>query len=160
MRDGNVDFALDYFAPKEEGFHSRCILTEGLVTLSRLGHPKIGETLSLDDFLSLGHVVLTPPQTSRPMIDLALAKRNLQRRIALTVPHFLSMPVIVQSSNLICTLPRRMAHLYADHFRLKTYDVPLRIPRFPIYLVWHEALDPDPGHKWLRNHVIALCEHV
>lgn len=92
------------------------------------------------------------------MIDLALSKRGLQCEIAVIVPHFLSTPVIVQNSDLICTLPKRMAHLYADHFYLKTHTVPLRIPRFPIYLIWHELADTDPGHRWFRNCLIEFCQ--
>ena len=157
LRDGAVDLALDYFALQDRGFRSKSVLTDSLVSLSRIGHPLIGEQLSLETFLALSHVVIAPRRKMLPMIDLALAKRGLKRHIALTVPHFLSMPALVQNSNLICTLPRRMAYLYTDHFRLKTYNVPIRTPDFPAYLIWHESLDDDPGHVWLRNHLIALC---
>lgn len=158
LREGTVDLALDYFALAEADFHSTCVMTDSLVSMSRIGHPQIGEQLSLETFLALSHVVIEPRIKTSPMIDLALAKRGLKRRIALTVPHFLSMPALVQSSNLICTLPRRMAYLYSDHFRLKTYQVPLKTPDFPAYLIWHASLATDPGHVWLRNHLIALCE--
>ncbi|EKF41843.1 LysR family transcriptional regulator [Nitratireductor indicus] len=160
LREGTVDLALDYFALQGEGFVSKCVLTEGLVTLSRIDHPKLGEQLTLDSYLDLQHVVITPRRKSRPMIDLALNKRGLKRDIALTVPHFLSMPAVVQRSNLLATLPRRMAFIYADHFRLKTYTVPVRTPEFPVFLIWHDTHDADPAHRWLRNHLIALCENL
>ncbi|MBW8639071.1 LysR family transcriptional regulator [Hoeflea sp. WL0058] len=160
LREGTVDLALDYFALQGEGFVSKCVLTEDLVTLARIDHPVLGEQLSLDTYLDLQHVVITPRRKSRPMIDLALDKRGLKRKIALTVPHFLSMPAVVQRSNLLATLPRRMAFTYSDHFRLKSYTVPVRTPEFPIFLIWHEALDEDPSHRWLRNHIIALCANL
>lgn len=160
LREGTVDLALDYFALQDRGFRSKSVLTDSLVSLTRIGHPLIGEQLSLETFLALSHVVIAPRHRMFPMIDLALAKRGLKRRIALTVPHFLSMPALVQNSNLICTLPRRMAYLYTDHFRLKSYNVPVRTPDFPAYLIWHETLDDDPGHLWLRNHLIALCSSL
>ena len=50
--------------------------------------------------------MLAAPANARPMIDLALAKRGLQRRIAMRVPHFISMPLMVLASDMICTLPR------------------------------------------------------
>ncbi|MGB6119849.1 MAG: LysR family transcriptional regulator [Mesorhizobium sp.] len=160
LHEGTVDLALDYFSLTERGFTNKCVLTDELVTLSRIDHPALGEQLSLDTYLSLKHVVLTPRQSYRPIIELALEKRGLKRHIALTVPHFLSMPAVVQGSDLICTLPRRMAYIYADHFRLKAYATPLRTPTFPIYMIWHNALDADPGHRWLRNHLIALCRNL
>lgn len=160
LRDGTVDLALDYFALQHLGYESHRILSENLLTLSRRDHPTIGEQLSLDTYLKLHHIALVPRMRTTPMIDLALSKRGLKRSISVTVPHFLSMPVLVQSSDMICTLPRRMANLYADHFRLKVHTVPLRIPEFPIYLIWHDSLDGDAGHRWLRNHLIEFSQRL
>jgi DNA-binding transcriptional LysR family regulator len=160
LRDGAVDLALDYFVPQEPAYRNQCVLTETLLTLSRRDHPEIGEKLGLETFLGLRHIVLAPRTNTMPMIDLALSKRGLARKIAVTVPHFLSMPVMVQTSDMICTLPRRMAHLYADHFRLKSHTVPLRMPSFPVYLIWHEAAERDASHQWFRNHLMDFCERL
>lgn len=157
LREGLVDLAMDYFPIETDGFSSTCVMTDSLVTLARAGHPAIAGDLTLKTYVELGHVVVTPRLRSQPLIDLALAKRGLRRDIALTVPHFMSMPLIVQETDLLCTLPRRMAELYSRHFRLQAYPVPIRTPNFPVYLIWHEALDADPGHRWLRDHFTALC---
>jgi DNA-binding transcriptional LysR family regulator len=73
------------------------------------------------------------------------------------LPHFQSMPLLVKNTELICTLPNRMAHLYAETFQLQTYEVPLRVPKFPIYLIWHCSMDADPAHTWLRHNLINFC---
>lgn len=160
LREGAVDLALDYFPLQDPAARNVCILTETLLTLARRDHPQVGERLSLDCYLALRHVVLAHQGNSRPMIDLALAKRGLSRRIAVTVPHFLSMPMLAQTSDLVCTLPRRMAQLYADHFRLRAHAVPLRIPQFPVYLLWHAHADGDAGHRWFREHLIEFCQRL
>ena len=59
----------------------------------------------------------------------ALAARGLERRIAVQVPHFMSMPALVQGSDMICTLPRRMARHYADHFALRAHALPFSVPQ-------------------------------
>ena len=160
LRDGSVDLALDYFPIAQPGFRSEAVLTESLLTLARPDHPGIGERLTLETYLAQRHVVLAAREGTRPMIDLALAKRGLSRRIAVTVPHFQSMPVLVRGSDLLATLPRRMALLYARHFGLRTCAVPLRVPQFPVYLIWHEGCDADPGHAWFRGHLAALCAQL
>ena len=157
MKDGQVDLALDYFMQHEPGFHSECVLTDGLLTLSRPGHPLLGDQLSLEQYLTVRHIALVPRSGSMPMIDLALAKRGLRRQVAVQLPHFQSMPLLVKNTQLICTLPRRMAHLYAQTFELQTHDVPLRVPNFPIYLIWHASADADPAHAWLRRNLIDFC---
>lgn len=160
LREGRVDLALDYFALPGAGWHSQCVLTEGLTTLARRGHPQVGDPLTLAQYLGLSHVVLAAPANTRPMIDLALAKRGLQRRIAVAVPHFLSMPMLVRGSDLLCTLPERMGLAWARSFGLTSHKPPLRTPRFPLYLIWHEALETDPGHQWLRQALARFCERL
>lgn len=160
LRDGRVDLAFDYFALQEPAYENRSVLTEDLLCLARRGHPGLSGELTLETYLTLRHVVLAPRASSRPMIDLALAKRGLQRKIAVTVPHFLSMPLLVQMSDMVCTLPRRMANLYADHFQLTAHEVPVRTPRFPVFLFWHESMNRDPGHEWLRNHLMGFCQRL
>lgn len=160
LRDGAVDLALDYFPLAEAGYRSRSVLTDTLLTLARPQHPQVGERLTLEAYLAQRHVVLAPREGSRPMIDLALAKRGLARDIAVTVPHFQSMPVMVQGSDRLCTLPRRMALLYADHFRLRAHALPLRVPQFPVYLIWHQAAEGDGGHEWFRRELMAFCERL
>ena len=160
LREGTVDLALDYFALPDSAYRSTCVLTETLMSLSRRDHPLLGERLTLDQYLAAPHVVLAAPANARPMIDLALAQRGLQRRIAVAVPHFISMPLMVQATDMIGTLPRRMAMLYADNFRLRAHAVPLRTPQFPVYLIWHEALEPDPGHQWFRTHLTDFCHRL
>ena len=160
LKSGEVDLALDYFALRQPGFESRCLLTESLLSMSRRDHPTLLEKLSLESYLELSHVALIPRTGSMPMIDLALAKLGRTRRIAVRVPHFMSMPMLVQTSDMLCTLPRRMAHLYADHFRLKSFAVPLRVPNFPVYLIWHESATQDLGHQWLRGHLTESCERL
>ena len=160
LEKGQVDLALDYFVLEGKKFHNYCVMTETLLSMTRREHPDINEKLSLDTYLKLRHVALIPRAKTMPMIDLALAKRGLQRQIAVEVPHFLSMPFMVQKTNLICTLPKRMATLYSDYFQLRLYTPPLRIPKFPVYLLWHESIEEDVGHKWLRNSLIEMCKRL
>jgi hypothetical protein len=25
-------------------------------------------------------------------------------------------------------------------------------------MIWHDTLNEDPAHRWLRNHLMAICE--
>lgn len=160
LRSGKIDLALDYFILERPEFFSKCLLTDTLLTLARPDHPGIGDELDLDTYLALRHVILEPREGTNSLIDLALAKRNLKRTIAVTVPHFQSMPVIVHSSDLVCTMPCRMANLYLRHFDLAHYTVPLRTPKFPIYMIWHHTLKDDPGHGWLRNSIMEFARQI
>lgn len=160
MREGSVDLALDYFLLHDARFESLRVLDESLLSLSRRDHPAIGERLTLDTFLALRHVALTPRTRAVPMIERALAARGQVRRIGVRVPHFMSMPALVQGSDMICTLPRRMARYYADHFDLRAHPLPMAVPQFPVYLIWHGSATADPGHRWFRDNLVEFCQRL
>ncbi|TCT08976.1 LysR family transcriptional regulator [Paralcaligenes ureilyticus] len=157
VKEGRIDFALDYFKIPDDKFTSRHLMNDSLVSLVRRDHPSVGEHLSLSDYLTLPHVVMTQRNA---WIDMALKKEGMKRNIAMRVPHFLSMPLIVQKTDLICTLPKRMAHVYADSFRVRVLKTPLVLQPFPIYSIWHESMENDPGHRWLREAFYDLCQRL
>ena len=157
---GEVDLGVSYFRAELSKFRSRLLLEETLVSMVRQDHPTVGETLSLEQYLALPHVILMPRTVDKPIIDRVLDKMGFKRRVALQVPHFLSMPLIVKNTDFVCTLPRRMANVYAENFRLRILRTPLHCPTIPIYLVWHQSLEGEAGHSWLRESISELCQRL
>ena len=70
------------------------------------------------------------------------------------------MPLIVQKTNFICTLARRMGRVYAECFRTRLLKTPIDFPRIPIYLMWHQSANGHPGHIWLRQSLYDLCQRL
>lgn len=157
LRDGRIDLVIDYFRIRDNGFTNQHLMTDELVSMVRVDHPIIRDTLSLEQYISLPHVVL---EQKSPMVDRELAARGLTRNRALHVPHFISMPLIVKSTDFICTLPRRMAMLYMEHFRVKVLKSPIDFPKIPIFLIWSKNMEKDPGHQWLRQSLLDLCQRL
>lgn len=157
LSDGRVDLAIDYFRVRDKKFSNIQLMTDELVSMVRQDHPLIADSLSLDQYVTLPHVVLAQ---KRPLVDYELEKRGLSRNRALEVPHFISMPLIVKSTDLICTLPRRMAMLYTEHFKVKILESPIDFPAIPIFLIWHDSVENDHSHTWLRESLRALCRRL
>lgn len=160
LRQGAVDMAMDYFPIRDEEFHVHHLMDDELVSMVRQDHPTVGDTLSLEQYIALPHVILTPRTPKGSVVDRGLKKLGLTRNIALQVPHFLTMPLIVASTSFVCTLPKRMAHVYADHFRLKVLKAPIDFPAIPIYLIWSKSMSNDPGHRWFRDSFSELCRRI
>ncbi len=163
LSDGSIDLAIKYMRVRDREVRTHHLLDEEFVSMVRQDHPVIGDSLSLPQYLAHPHVVygqLGRRGIKNSIIDSALRRLGLTRHIALQVPGFQSMPVIVQNTNFICTLPRRMAQAYAHHFRLKTLKTPLDLPKLPIYVMWSKSIDRDPGHQWLRESIIELCRRL
>jgi len=156
MHFGNVDFAIDNIPITDNEFHIENLRQERAFCLVRKGHPYIRDNLSLEQFLEAEHVVLYPHGDRVSQLDEYLIARGMRRNYGIKVPSFFNMPYIVQSTDLICGLPERMALHFAQLFNLKALAAPVEDWVATYYLMWHRGLDEDPGHKWMRDIIIAL----
>lgn len=139
----------------------RCKLWEDeFVVVARRDHPALAETQELDvqTYVQLGHVLLSPTGRGGGRVDQALEAQGLKRRLALRVGNFNVAPMTVAHSDLLLTAPRRLIEASSVCDRLKVFRPPIHIPRFSVYLTWHEAQHRDPGHRWLRDALLQAAQ--
>jgi DNA-binding transcriptional LysR family regulator len=155
LEDGRIDVLLGVFDKEARNTYRQRLFQERFVCVVRRDHPQVKQTLHLDDYVRVPHLLIAP-RGARPggYVDDELAKRDGRRRVALTVPHFLLAPHIVASSDLILTVAERIARAFADLLPLRVVEPPIKLSSFTISQYWHERQHNDPGHVWLRG-VIA-----
>jgi len=134
--------------------HQRMLFDDGFVCVVRAGHPVLRTGLDLDRFVELGHVFIAPRGTRGGVVDDALARKKRTRRVVAMVPTFLAAPAVVAATDLVLTMPSRLAQRLASAFDLRVLEPPLTLPRFTISAYWHERMHQDPGHAWLRAAVV------
>jgi len=156
MANGEVDLCITGLQNAPPGLHTRPLYTERIVSVVRREHPGVGAHLTLDTFCSLEHIVASVTGGFSARIDAALAAHGRERRARLAVPYFLLVPEIVAHSDMISTLPERLARGYAD--RLRVLEPPLEIPGFTVGEVWHERNQREPAQQWLREVVFELAQ--
>lgn len=163
LDEGSVDMAIRYRAPSDRKLRSRHLVDDEFVSMVRRGHPSVRDSLSLNQYLALSHVVygrLGRRGLRNSIVDRELKRLGVARKIALQVPGFHAMPVVVRDTNFICTLPRRIAQVYGADFHLKTLKPPLNLERLSLYLVWSKLMDDDLAQKWFRDSLYELCQRV
>lgn len=155
LEDGTFDLVI---APVMEGLAGGLVqqklFDDTFVCVMRKGHPA-AKKLDLKTFLELPHALISPRGRGLGLVDDALAKKGLRRRVALTVPHFLVAPMVVASSDLLITLALRIATVFADLVPLAMRKLPFALAGFTTYQVWHERRRQDPAHAWLRKTIAA-----
>jgi DNA-binding transcriptional LysR family regulator len=150
LRDGIVDLAADYVLPRDDWFASERVTKGEAVAIARKNHPRIRSRLTRSGFLAEEHVVLTrtsPADTHLEGLEPLLA---LDRKILLAVPSSLSVALVVSQSDLLGVVERRLAEVLAPQIGLRILPLPVKLPLFPAYLIWHRSRDADPGLQWLR----------
>jgi DNA-binding transcriptional LysR family regulator len=116
--------------------------------------------LTLEEYVSRKHMLISRTGTRAGLIDEWLAERGLARRIALIVPHFLSAPFIVAKTDMILSLPERIAIEFIGLAPLKTVAIPIELPAYDLVMVWHPLHDLDPAHRWLRDQIVEVCRNL
>lgn len=157
MADGIVDVALGYF-PDLDGaaFYKQKLFEHPFVCVVRSDHPTVGSSISLDQFLKLGHAVVSQEGRSQELFERTLAQRGLSRRIRLQSPHFMSVPLMIAKSDLITTVPRAVGTTYAELTGLRLLPPPLAIPPIELQQFWHRRVHHDPTIVWLRSLIARL----
>ncbi|WP_231880467.1 LysR substrate-binding domain-containing protein, partial [Alcanivorax sp. HI0083] len=126
------------------------LLQERLSVIARKGHPTIKGRCNKQQFLDAEHVVL-PDRNRQLPLDQILNAPGWQRRTGARVTQFASMLAVCGGSDLIATVPDRLAQQYAETMQLQVLPFPVDLPPVPIYMIWSPAQQRDPAHRWLRQ---------
>jgi len=155
MASGDVDLAIGFFPDLRAGFYQQRLYVDEFVCLLRADHPRAKGAISVKQFTELRHAVITTPGTGHAAaIERAYAKHRLP--VALTIPHFTAVPVIVSQTDYVVTVPRRLALTFSDFPGIKMIESPIKIPAFEIKQHWHERYHHDPANRWLRALVAEI----
>jgi DNA-binding transcriptional LysR family regulator len=129
------------------------LFTEDYVCIARRDHSRLGKTPTLDQFLSEGHVLISPRGRSPGVVDKALDRLKRTRRVTVTLPHFLAAPAVVASTDYVMTIPRRVALQFVQLYRLRLFPPPVSLRGFDVAMAWHPRSESDSGVGWLRDQV-------
>ena len=86
-------------------------------------------------------------------IDADLASLGHTRNVVVASPMFLSAFAAVATSDLIATVPRRLAARFANVFGLAAYELPFPASRFHIDLIRSRSSLKDRALDWLTEEI-------
>ncbi|MDP2064408.1 MAG: LysR family transcriptional regulator [Burkholderiaceae bacterium] len=156
MGAGHVDLAIGLLPQLKAGFFQRRLFRQRYVCVFRLGHVLDKKRITLEAFSRAEHVVVVSPGTGHGKVEELLRRSGIQRQVRLTVPHFVPLGHILGSTDLVATVPARLAEKMAGPFGLGFRDHPAALPEVPINLFWHARYHKDPANQWLRSVVVSL----
>lgn len=150
---GDVDIAIGFFWRLPEGFEGRHLFDDGYVVIARQNHPAIGQRLTLKRYLKAEHLLVAMDGTLNGVVDRILAGQGLSRRVVAAVPFFFTVLSAVSGSDLIATVPGRLATSFARPFALRLLKPPIDIRPYRVSAVWHSRNAHNPMTTWLVDQV-------
>lgn len=150
LESGHGDLALGLIPGLGAGFYQQALFDQDWICLCNPQHPRIGKRFTLKNYLSESHVGIVSG-TGHQLLDISLQKIGQKRRIQLALPGFLGLSAILQSSDLVATLPRHIGETLAKTTGLRILNCPLAIDSFTVKQHWHTRFHQDSGNVWLRK---------
>lgn len=154
---GALDLAVGFLPGLGPPVRRQPLFRDPYVCLMRADHPDIDKTLTKKKFLAASHALVSYRGGHR-VIEEALERAGLARKIALRVPHFTVVPMVLERSDLVLILPAKVARVYQRQGRFKFLPPPVPIPPADVAAHWHERFERDPGNRWLRETIAELFE--
>ena len=114
-------------------------------------HPEVGDRLTLDQFTSLGHVVVSFSEDHKASDDRLVPWVGLERRAEVVVPNFHALPGLVVGTKRVATIQLRLAKKLTTSYPIRIVGAPVPMPRLDEAMMWHTRFEQDPAHVWLRT---------
>jgi DNA-binding transcriptional LysR family regulator len=153
---GESDLAIGYMPELEAGFYQQQFFEQGFACVVRRNHPRVERQMTIAKFKRESHVAITAPGTGHELLEQELGRKAIERRVALSLPTLPGLGNLLAQTDLIATVPERVAQMLMRIAAVKALRPPFELPSFAIKQHWHERYQHDHANKWLRSLIADL----
>ena len=115
--------------------------------------------LTLKQYLEFEHVLVEIREGQQALVDRTLSQLGANH-LACTPPFFVPAIFAIAQTDLIFTVPRRLAKITAVMAGVRVVEAPREIKSFPYFMAWHPRLTNEPAHKWFREQLRSAVRTV
>jgi DNA-binding transcriptional LysR family regulator len=150
LERGAIDVAVAYVGNRLPAhIDATVLLRDPFVVVARQDHPVAAQPMSLEAYAAQNHVLVSPRGDTTGALDRILVDFGLRRRIALLVATYLAVPAALAGSDLIATVPRRVAEQIAANAAITITPLPIDFAT-TVSMAWHRRAAGDPAQSWFR----------
>lgn len=156
LEQGEIDFAVGQVSDTPSGTYLKKLYSDRFVGLLRRGHPALSAPLTAEGFAALRRAVVLPGADHglRQIYD-SLTQLELPDRTPVMVPNMMTACMMAAETDLVLTVPHRVAQRAAAMLPLAVAELPFEWPAYEVSLIWHERRHRDPEHRWMRAEMTA-----
>lgn len=156
LKAGSIDLLLDAPAVNARELGVLPLGELPYVIAMRDGHEFVGESVSMERYLSAEHLHVSSRRKGRGHVDMALHGQGLRRNIAMRVQNYLVAAQITAGTELLWTVPG----VLAESLPLVVSELPLEVEPLRWNLYWHKNAESDPANVWMRSMVESVAQAV
>jgi DNA-binding transcriptional LysR family regulator len=148
LKTGEGNFALGRFGATRPGFVIEPLFEDAYCSIVRKGHPEIGGSVDDQVWRETGHIY------AWNLSEVGEMSEEPTVRMLAAVPQWLTVMLMVASTDAIGTVPRRLAERHAETLGLQVLDLPFPPNRISVSVMRRAGVD-DPGVDWFLGEVRA-----
>ncbi|MDV5142111.1 LysR family transcriptional regulator [Chimaeribacter arupi] len=153
---GEIDLALSFSEPgglSDPDLVETDLFSDEFIVISHCRR----RSLSLEEYLAAGHLVVTPWNEKQGMLDRHLARLGLKRYITLKTPSMLGAPFIIAESDLLMAVPSFVAAKLEQTTGVTRFRLPFEVPRFTVKIYSHRRSGTRKATEWLKG---VMCRTI
>lgn len=179
LDEGRIDLILGWFGDLPDRARRTQIALEQESLIVRVGHPLTEGVVTRQRLFSYPFMVVELTGSGSPGSDGFLDERGVWRRVwidrllietgscpelgarvALSLPHYGAVSGLLAQTDMVATLPARMAQAMVAAGTHQILDLPYKPLEVTVEAIWHERAERDPAVQWLLGELVFLMENA
>jgi DNA-binding transcriptional LysR family regulator len=154
LEANTTDMVIGYFNETPPNCEAMKLYQEDYTVIASRIHGSFDGSLA--SYLTARHLLVSFSGDLHGIVDDTLAEQGNKRQVVAAFPQFFPALATVSETNLIATVPRRLAEAYAARFELALHKPPVNIRSFPISVIWHRRNAKDGAITWVCKQLQSI----
>lgn len=153
---GELDIALSHFAATPRNIAKMVFLEDDYVVVSSRNWSKSNAPLDATAYFDATHIAISNRGLDNDPLDGGFDTTRQRRKIAVSMPYYLSALELVYRTDFLLTAPRGPVRWYGKPDRMEVHHCPVPMPPLKLSLAWHKRLEDDRFFRWLIDAISDL----
>ncbi|MEZ9039329.1 MULTISPECIES: LysR family transcriptional regulator [unclassified Vibrio] len=155
-----VDIVIDVLSSKKHSLIEETIVDEEPVCLTRINHPRIGETLSKEEYFQEEHIALKIKRANMNTVEFLSESDIEPRKVRIETSSISSMLILASTTDYIAASTRSFAEMLAPALGLRVHPIPIKLKSLTFRMLYHRRYANDEQHIKTREAIkSALRKH-
>lgn len=155
LRLRHVDAIIGLNSFNAASFNSKKLDKFDVKVICSKDHPRIKDSITLDQFLEEEHAVWVNTDTSRGHLHFRI---DGERKVVYNSNSFFNVLNVVAESDIISLFSSKLIKQYNFTDNIKFLDPPFNFKELPLHLLWHKRLNRDKGFLWIKGLIEEVFE--
>lgn len=151
LNQQRVDLAIDFANYSAPSFLFEYLFEDELCIIVRKHHPRIVNSISLEQFYQEKHITLKLRREDAYLADYFTEESLGERHIAAECDSLLSQMSMISNSDCVAVMSRSLARMFAEKLDIEIFDAPFTNIPIRYRIMTHNRMKQSPSNRWLRQ---------